>query len=213
MSTKIIVLKEGFIPDKSVFNDKGKTYILTTENETIPVSVLGIVKGEFEIVFAENGSRESYAFYLGQLYVQNKNAKIYTNDETLRALFEGEVKADKPVRKVKKAEPVVEKAAAPVEKTEAPAPAPAKRGRKPKQENTAPATSIKGALSSIKKEEIEKLLKKNSFDLKYVPSIMDALSTANEVTADILVRTKVSLIEDDKEIIAKLGELIKTTYC
>ncbi len=241
MISKIIILKEGYMSDKTVFNEKGKTYILTTENETIPVSILGIVKGEFEIVYAGNGTKEEYAFYLGQLYVQNKNAKLYTDDDVLKMLFEGSLKSDrsaKPARKLKKTEDTEKinvTPAAPVEKKQEienpvtedtkTTKEPAKRGRKARTKQTEDeklqsasddfmnTPHEKTKLSGIKRAEIEKLLKDNSFDVKYVPAIMEALSTANEVTADILVRTKVALIEEDQPTVVKLGELIKKTYC
>ncbi len=88
MANKIIILKNGYLPDLSVLSEKGKAYILTTQNETVPVGILSIAKGEFEMVYAGDGSDLEYAFCLGKLYAIDGSSKLYTNDDKLRKLFE-----------------------------------------------------------------------------------------------------------------------------
>ncbi|MCR5670731.1 MAG: hypothetical protein K6G10_06965 [Butyrivibrio sp.] len=235
MACKIIILKDGYIPEKSIFTDKGKAYILTTESETVPVAVLGVMKGDFEIVYAGKGSIAEYAFKLGELHILEKNAKLYTNDSALLAVFNGSpakvTKTQKRTVKVPSVpqvktenapEPAKEKVGRPkkVKKVDGEIktdPAPAKKRGRAKSFDTAMNKPMEKEVNfkQIKDAEVKALLKKNKFDEKYAAPIMEAFSLPefSSLTADMLVRTRVSIMESDAMIIKALGDLIKKTYC
>ena len=231
MATKIIVLKDAYVPDKSIFSEKGKTIIVANEQAYFPISLLEVIKGEFEVIYAGRGSDSEYAFKLGELHAVEKNAKVYTNDKVLLSLFEGKPQAKTKNQRTKTPKPTQVLEEKPVKnpvqekepKNEVIIPAPEKKEKA--KEKTAPkkaasqgpaktASLPKGTdLSKIEKKDIEKLLKKGGFDVKYAEAVKEALKDASPVTADLLVRTKLSVIEPDKDICFSIGELIKKTYC
>ncbi|MBP3783245.1 MAG: hypothetical protein J6I68_08370 [Butyrivibrio sp.] len=239
MSNKIIVLKDGYIPDKSIFSEKGKTLILTTEKETVPVAVLGFIKGDFEMIYAGAGSEAEYAFRLGAIHALDKTARLFTNDKVLSGLFDEKTarsarpskpRADKmapmqddedlikaPAPKKDKTSEDTPKAKESVQKKtakQAGEPAPKKPVAKLKPSFEASMNPPKAAeLSKISKKDVETLLKKNGYDTKYADTVVSALKDATPVTADLLVRTRLSLLEPDKDICFNIGELIKKNFC
>lgn len=231
MATKIIVLKDSYVPDKSIFSEKGKTIIVANEQAYFPISLLEVIKGEFEVIYAGHGSDSEYAFKLGELHATDKNAKLYTSDKVLLSLFEGKpqakaksqrAKAPKPVQ-VLEEKPVKNPVQQKAPKNEVIIPAPEKKEKA--KEKTAPkkaapqgpakAVSLPKStdLSKIEKKDIEKLLKKGGFDAKYAEAVKEALKDASPVTADLLVRTKLSVTGADKDTCFAIGELVKKTYC
>ncbi len=222
MASKVFILKGGYVPPKEAFGDKSKAYIITTEKETIPVSVLAVVKGDFELVFAGEGSKAEYAFALGKIAAQAGSIKLYTNDEELKKL----INSDEPQKTTRKRKAMEQPNAFVVKGTLDPSfmNIPDVKTSEKKEETKEPekkkaaerkskTKSSSGELPKVSEEEIKKLLKKSGYDEKYVKPVMDAFKLAdNRLTIDLFVRTKVSLMENDQKIVVAIGDLIKKEY-
>ena len=217
----VIILKNGYMPPKEAFSEKGKTYILTTEKEQVPVFLLTVAKGNLELNFAGEGSDMEYAFSLGKILGTEKTVKVYSDDERLLKLVDEKETTKAPRRKRVQEKKVQEETspesddAFPMNKPEAQAPKEAESEKKERSPRKRKGNIEKEgkALSEITEDEIKKLLKKNGYDTKYVPPIMDALKTSkSKMTLDLYVRTKVSMMENEQKVITALGDLIKEEY-
>ncbi len=187
----------------------------------------------------DNPSVASYAFLLGKLSDKEKITDIYTDNEELKNLFSvsapkartKKVKKAEPVAEKMKTEAAIpaakkepqktvkaqkEKDAA-LEKVMNPPVTEAKSG--PKEKPARKPRTKEGAASKspyttknytdVTENDVQKILKKHGYDLKYAAPIMEALKIASDVSLDLYVRTKVALIEENGEITKKLGELMK----
>lgn len=72
-----------------------------------------------------------------------------------------------------------------------------------------PATYSSKTFNNVTEKQVEDILKRHKVDLIYKAPIMEALKIASDVTLDLIVRTKVALISEDKETCVKIGEIIK----
>ena len=256
MSSNIIILKDGYMPKD--IPSKGKTYILTSENEKYSIKdIMAVAKSDSQIIDTGHGSDLEYAFKLGQILAADPKSIIYTGDKKFSALVQTEspvrgkraqTKAPKQEKAPDKEESVFDEA---VRRTEQKKDAPKERSeektvqtsvqdkkspakvkepkskavqkpkgeavkvpgkKKAKEEHvfTAPKSTD---FSKLTVKDVESTLKEGGFDTKYAPAVAEALKGATSVTADLLVRTKLSVTVQDKDTCFAIGELIKKTYC
>ena len=93
-------------------------------------------------------------------------------------------------------------------------PAVTKKGRPTGTKDKKTAGKNGGYFSHVTEADIDKFMKKNGLDEKFKAPIMNVLgsSGANEVTVDIMIRTQVAPLTDDKQLCARIGELVKETF-
>ena len=86
-------------------------------------------------------------------------------------------------------------------------------GKKTTQKRT-PSASKGGYFAHVTDADIESFLKKNDLDEKFKAPLTKALRNngANDVTIDIMVRTQIALLTEDKDLCVRIGELAKEAF-
>lgn len=228
--SKVVILGSKLNLSEISFGKNDDIIVIGEENGLVPMPVVKkLLEGKVRLEIIDKATPTACAFLLGKLSDKEKITDIYTDNAELKALFEGSMK--KPVRasRAKTVKEDAEKAEAKEVKAkkdnfsesmnppgmyitkEEIAKKPAKKARTPKTVMPEKETFVPVAkdFKSVKEKDVKKILKDAGYSDKYVAPIMEALAVATDVSLDMYVRTKVALVEEDKEVIIKLGELIK----
>ena len=218
-------------------NSKEKLIILGKKDANISLeAVQKLIEAKPEIIFASSDATESYAFELGIIAAKEGISDIITDIPELKNISatilgtakqaakkapsknnkkkEDQVKGNKekesekeklpPKNTVKKINPPASIIAGAAEKNDA---------KKPREEKTAlKSVDTKNNYSDVTEEQIEKILKKHKLDMKYKTPVFEAVKIANDVTIDLIVRTKIAPIEDNKDECKRIGDIIKNEF-
>ncbi len=217
--SKIIILSEKMSFENLKIADNEDLIIIGKKDGKYPLEFLQFLSKAKEFVYVDELKPVKIAYELGKLVATNDITDIYTDIEEMKDLYRSSMpkRNTRKVREIKKESSREKQASAEtkIEKNSKPT------GEEKKEKSSSAETKEEGKekadkslkLSTIKKREIVKLLTDNGYDKKYASPVMEALkmSTSN-VAVDILVRTRVALIEEDSEKCRAIGELIKNAF-
>ena len=224
-----------YIPGKKgidigmIDNSKEKLIILGKKDANISLeAVQKLIEAKPEIIFASSDATESYAFELGIIAAKEGISDIITDIPELKnisATILGTAKqaAKKaPSKNNKKKEDQVkgnkekesEKEKLPPKNTVKKINPPASiiAGAAEKNAGSYTRHAIRDNYSDVTEEQIDKILKKHKLDMKYKTPVFEAVKIANDVTIDLIVRTKIAPIEDNKDECKRIGDIIKNEF-
>lgn len=209
--------------------------IIGTRNSSIPLELAQqLFESSARLEYVENGTVAEYAFLLGKLSATEGISSIITDYDELQELItpgkkkkrQATASAGESSALPKKRNNIAKEISAPADNNPPTGPLKEQKDQPGKEKKNAgrpravkktgkdniKSPSMK-TFGSIKKEEIEDVLKKSNLDVSLSKPVMDALSTANDVTLEVLLRTQVAGFCEtegikDRDIIAKVYTVI-----